>query len=74
MGGDKDGGTKGVRKETRNLRLKKCMDEYGPLKIRFEYNDKGTARVQMESSETYEYPSLISTFFDTHTYDGVFAI
>ncbi|GJR41458.1 hypothetical protein Tco_1217142 [Tanacetum coccineum] len=28
---------------------------------------------EMESSETHEYPSLISTFFDTHTYDGVFA-
>ncbi|GKC34899.1 ankyrin repeat-containing protein [Tanacetum coccineum] len=28
---------------------------------------------QMESSSTREYPSLILTFFDTHTYDGVFA-
>ncbi|GJZ53132.1 hypothetical protein Tco_0608017, partial [Tanacetum coccineum] len=28
---------------------------------------------QMESSATREYPSLISTFFDTHTYDGVLA-
>ncbi|GJZ71720.1 hypothetical protein Tco_0635571 [Tanacetum coccineum] len=27
----------------------------------------------MESSMTYEYPSHISTFFDNHTYDGVFA-
>ncbi|GJV43227.1 hypothetical protein Tco_1427763 [Tanacetum coccineum] len=41
-GGGRDGGNKGVRKETRILRLKKCIDEYGPLKIRFEYNDKGT--------------------------------
>ncbi|GKE74649.1 hypothetical protein Tco_1536690, partial [Tanacetum coccineum] len=29
--------------------------------------------VQKDSSTTREYPSLISTFFDTHTYDGVFA-
>nr|GEZ88718.1 hypothetical protein [Tanacetum cinerariifolium] len=41
-GGDKDGGSKGVWKETRNLRLKKCMDEYCSLKIGFEYNNKGT--------------------------------
>nr|GEW06435.1 hypothetical protein [Tanacetum cinerariifolium] len=41
-GGDKDGGSKGVRKETRNLRLKECVDEYGRLKIWFGYNDKGT--------------------------------
>nr|GEW84458.1 hypothetical protein [Tanacetum cinerariifolium] len=42
QGGDKDGGSKGVCKETRNLRLKKCMDEYGSLKIGFEYNNKET--------------------------------
>ncbi|GJW71960.1 hypothetical protein Tco_0128877 [Tanacetum coccineum] len=41
-GGSRDVGSKGVRKETRNLRLKKCVDEYGPLKNWFEYNDKGT--------------------------------
>ncbi|GJS29929.1 patatin-like protein 2 [Tanacetum coccineum] len=27
---------------------------------------------QMESSQTREYPSLIQTYFDTHTVDGVF--
>ncbi|GJT75674.1 hypothetical protein Tco_1042399 [Tanacetum coccineum] len=32
----------GVRKETRNLTLKKAVDEYGQLKIKFECNDKGT--------------------------------
>ncbi|GJR29465.1 hypothetical protein Tco_1105697 [Tanacetum coccineum] len=42
MGGGRDGGRKGLRKETRNLGLKKSVDEYGPLKIRFEYNNKGT--------------------------------
>ncbi|GKD78920.1 hypothetical protein Tco_1341541 [Tanacetum coccineum] len=41
-GGGKDGGSKGTRKETRNLRLKKVVDKYGPLKIQFEFNDKGT--------------------------------
>ncbi|GKG19446.1 hypothetical protein Tco_0376545, partial [Tanacetum coccineum] len=41
-GGGRDGGSKGTRKETRNLGLKKAVDEYGPLKIRFEFNDKGT--------------------------------
>ncbi|GJX30113.1 hypothetical protein Tco_0238192 [Tanacetum coccineum] len=36
------GGSKqGTHKETRNLWLKKVTDEYGPLKIRFEFNDKG---------------------------------
>nr|GEY01535.1 hypothetical protein [Tanacetum cinerariifolium] len=40
--GGRDGGRKGVRKETRNLELKKCVDEYCPLKIMFKYNDKGT--------------------------------
>nr|GEU56111.1 hypothetical protein [Tanacetum cinerariifolium] len=34
QGGGRDGGSKGTRKETRNLRLKACMDAYGPLKIR----------------------------------------
>nr|GEZ74360.1 hypothetical protein [Tanacetum cinerariifolium] len=42
MRGCRDGGRKGVRKETRNLELKKYVDEYCPLKIMFEYNDKGT--------------------------------
>ncbi|GJZ76293.1 hypothetical protein Tco_0640758, partial [Tanacetum coccineum] len=28
--------------------------------------------VQMESSETREYPSLIHTYFDTHTVDDIF--
>ncbi|GJS77100.1 hypothetical protein Tco_0726981, partial [Tanacetum coccineum] len=32
-GGGRDGGSKGTRKETRNLGLKKVLDEYGPLKI-----------------------------------------
>ncbi|GJY53027.1 hypothetical protein Tco_0444691 [Tanacetum coccineum] len=41
-GGGRDGRSKGIRKETRNLGLKKIMDEYGPLKIQFEWNDKGT--------------------------------
>ncbi|GKA88068.1 hypothetical protein Tco_0809832 [Tanacetum coccineum] len=41
-GGGRDGGSKGTRKETRNLGLKKVRDEYGPLKIQFEFNDKGT--------------------------------
>ncbi|GKE05315.1 hypothetical protein Tco_1397333 [Tanacetum coccineum] len=27
---------------------------------------------QMESSATREYPSLIQTYFDTHTVDGLF--
>ncbi|GKB40028.1 hypothetical protein Tco_0884970 [Tanacetum coccineum] len=36
-----DGGRNRVRKETRNLALKKAVDEYGPLKIKFECNDKG---------------------------------
>ncbi|GJR90720.1 hypothetical protein Tco_0214731 [Tanacetum coccineum] len=42
MGGDRDGGRKGVHKETKNLMLKKAVDEYGPLKIKFEWNDQGT--------------------------------
>ncbi|GJT59063.1 hypothetical protein Tco_0805750 [Tanacetum coccineum] len=29
--------------------------------------------VQMESSERHEYPSHISTFYDKHTHDGVWA-
>ncbi|GJS37882.1 hypothetical protein Tco_0536264 [Tanacetum coccineum] len=41
-GGGIDGGSNGTRKETRNLGLKIVVDEYGPLKIRFEFNDKGT--------------------------------
>ncbi|GJZ80041.1 hypothetical protein Tco_0644878 [Tanacetum coccineum] len=41
-GGGRDGRSKGIRKETMNLGLKKITDEYGPLKIRFEWNDKGT--------------------------------
>ncbi|GKE88809.1 hypothetical protein Tco_1566284 [Tanacetum coccineum] len=40
-GGSRDGGTKAIRKETRNLEFKKVTDEYGPLKIWFEFNDKG---------------------------------
>ncbi|GJW81770.1 hypothetical protein Tco_0145745 [Tanacetum coccineum] len=32
-GGDRDRGSKGTRKETRSLRLKKVLDEYGLLKI-----------------------------------------
>ncbi|GKB98948.1 hypothetical protein Tco_0985085 [Tanacetum coccineum] len=35
-------------------------------------NAQNQARSMMESFETHEYPSLISTFFDTHTYEGVF--
>ncbi|GJU13175.1 copia protein [Tanacetum coccineum] len=108
--GGRGGGRKGTRKETRNIRLKKVTDEYGPLKIRFKFNDKGTmlhlgenyawwsnlvgelireypmqrARSsagrdpahwlssEISSSETCEYPSLIQTFFDTHTYGGEF--
>ncbi|GKB08659.1 hypothetical protein Tco_0836971 [Tanacetum coccineum] len=31
-----------------------------------------TTRIPMESSETREYPSLIQTYFDTHTIDSVF--
>ncbi|GJU50631.1 hypothetical protein Tco_1220186 [Tanacetum coccineum] len=123
-GGGRDGGSKGTRKETKNLRLKKVTDEYGLLKIRFEFNDKGTMLhlgensagwsnlvgelvreysmyypscrsecsklgkeqgllagrdpavlrdQQIENSVTREYPSLIQTFFDTHTYGGEFA-
>nr|GEU35101.1 hypothetical protein [Tanacetum cinerariifolium] len=82
-GGSRDGGSKGARKETKNLGLKKVTDEYGPLKIRFEFNDKGTmlhlgensARWSnlMESFAIREYPSLIQTFFDTHTYGDEFA-
>ncbi|GKE22938.1 hypothetical protein Tco_1434450 [Tanacetum coccineum] len=40
--GGKDGGRKGVLKETRNLVLKKAVDEYGVKKIKFEWNDQGT--------------------------------
>ncbi|GJR74426.1 hypothetical protein Tco_0086791 [Tanacetum coccineum] len=39
--GGKDRGSKGTHKETRNLKLKKVMDKYGPLKIRFNFKDKG---------------------------------
>ncbi|GJU27268.1 reverse transcriptase domain-containing protein [Tanacetum coccineum] len=110
-GGGKDGGRKGVRKETMILALKKDVDEYGPLKIKFEWNDQGMMlqigpntvwwsnfigelvrdfrcntlpgvlsrsprrRTSKEDScfEIHEYPSLISTFYDTHTYDSVWA-
>ncbi|GJU93727.1 hypothetical protein Tco_1318483, partial [Tanacetum coccineum] len=118
-GGGRDGGSKGTRKETKNLVLKKVTDEYGLLKIRFEFNDKGTMLhlgenstgwsnligelvreysirskcsklgkeqgllaskdpvvlrdQQIKSSVTREYPSLIQTFFDTHTYGGELA-
>ncbi|GJW00862.1 hypothetical protein Tco_1556113 [Tanacetum coccineum] len=166
-GGGRDGGKKGVHEETKNLVLKKALDEYSPLKIKFEWNDQGTmlqigpnavwwsnlvdklvrefllyylswsaiekskkahiivrlmkgieqhfaklysdnkctlkrlywnvrpdetrdvemirarppsngSRLlvvlrdqQMESSESHEYPSLISSFYDTYTHDGV---
>ncbi|GKF50989.1 hypothetical protein Tco_0147456, partial [Tanacetum coccineum] len=49
-GGGRDGRSKGIRKETRNLVLKKITDEYGPLKIRFEWNDKGTMLHLSENS------------------------
>ncbi|GKB05969.1 hypothetical protein Tco_0834202 [Tanacetum coccineum] len=35
------GSRQGTHKETRNLGLKKVTDEHSPLKIRFEFNDKG---------------------------------
>ncbi|GJY86540.1 hypothetical protein Tco_0500566 [Tanacetum coccineum] len=40
--GGRKAGRLGTRGETRNLRLKKLMDEWGPQKIRFEFNDRGT--------------------------------
>ncbi|GJW23376.1 hypothetical protein Tco_0033998, partial [Tanacetum coccineum] len=74
-GDDRDGGRKGVHKETRNLGLKKSMNEYGPLKIRFERNNASSQAqcCMMERSEIHEYPSLILTFYNTYTYDGVWA-
>ncbi|GJX89681.1 hypothetical protein Tco_0341695, partial [Tanacetum coccineum] len=41
MGG-KRAGRLGTREETRNLGLRKITDEWGPQKIRFEFNDRGT--------------------------------
>ncbi|GKD60867.1 hypothetical protein Tco_1298376, partial [Tanacetum coccineum] len=38
----REAGRLGTSGETRNLGLKKITDEWGPLKIRFEWNDKGT--------------------------------
>ncbi|GJY08362.1 hypothetical protein Tco_0375416 [Tanacetum coccineum] len=35
-------GRLGTHGKTRNIGLKKVTDEYGPLKIQFEFNDKGT--------------------------------
>ncbi|GKC83366.1 hypothetical protein Tco_1139083, partial [Tanacetum coccineum] len=38
----RDGGGKGVRKETKNLALYKSVEEYGPQEILFEWKDKKT--------------------------------
>ncbi|GKE44917.1 hypothetical protein Tco_1472201, partial [Tanacetum coccineum] len=66
--GGRDGGSKGTHKETRNLGLKKVMDEYGPLKIQFEFNDKGTMLHLVENSARWsnlvgelvrEYPDVL---------------
>nr|GEZ20818.1 hypothetical protein [Tanacetum cinerariifolium] len=40
--GGKGGGRQRTRKETKNLGIKKITDEWDPLKIQFEWNDKGT--------------------------------
>nr|GEW43536.1 hypothetical protein [Tanacetum cinerariifolium] len=109
--GGRKAGRMHTRKETRNLGLRKIIDELGPIPperkagvlgkigIRFWSDPKNMARcaqnarnrakstvvcrqgsrtlatlrdMQMQSSATQEYPSLIQTFFDTHTVGGVF--
>ncbi|GKB40957.1 hypothetical protein Tco_0885899, partial [Tanacetum coccineum] len=40
--GGRKAGRLNTRGETRNLRLRKIMDQWGPKKIRFEFNDRGT--------------------------------
>ncbi|GKA60817.1 hypothetical protein Tco_0760224 [Tanacetum coccineum] len=39
-GGDMNGGRKGVRKEIRNIKLKRAVKGYGPQQINFEWKDK----------------------------------
>ncbi|GJV13082.1 hypothetical protein Tco_1354623 [Tanacetum coccineum] len=48
--GGRGGDRQGTRKETRKIGLNKVTDEYGPLKIRFEFNDKGTMLHLSENS------------------------
>ncbi|GKA56355.1 reverse transcriptase domain-containing protein, partial [Tanacetum coccineum] len=40
--GGRKSGRLGTRGETRNLELRRITDQWGPQKIRFEFNDKGT--------------------------------
>ncbi|GKF38930.1 hypothetical protein Tco_0118991, partial [Tanacetum coccineum] len=40
--GGRAAGRLGTHDETRNLGLNKIVDEWGSLKIRFEWNDRGT--------------------------------
>ncbi|GKA07613.1 hypothetical protein Tco_0686837 [Tanacetum coccineum] len=106
--GGRKAGRLHTRQETRNLGLKKIIDDKGPVPIRFEWDDKKTmmplgdhashwsnylgeliremplyypswqkvpierkaafvTKIELESLETREYPSLIDTFFVTHT-------
>ncbi|GJW75006.1 hypothetical protein Tco_0134376 [Tanacetum coccineum] len=61
------GGSKqGTHKETRNLWLKKVTDEYGPLKIRFEFNDKGMTLHLSENFTRNDYMGLdLSTLLES---------
>ncbi|GJU91858.1 hypothetical protein Tco_1304281 [Tanacetum coccineum] len=40
--GGRDGGRKGVRQATRNIALKKAVENYGPREINFEWKDQKT--------------------------------
>nr|GEU31738.1 hypothetical protein [Tanacetum cinerariifolium] len=79
LGGRKTGMLHTIQ-ETRNLKLKKITDDKGPrdaFVLPFfpaERKEAIVTKIGMESSSTREYPSLIYTFFVTHTVDGVFML
>ncbi|GJW77880.1 reverse transcriptase domain-containing protein, partial [Tanacetum coccineum] len=83
--GGKRAGRLHTRQETRNLGLKAITDKSSPVLIRElplhypswrqmppERKAGVVEKIGMETSATREYPSLIHTFFLTHTVGGVF--
>nr|GEU68139.1 EF-hand domain pair [Tanacetum cinerariifolium] len=81
--GGRKAGRLHTRQETRNLGLKKITDDKGPVltremplyypswkKVPTERKATILTKIGMESSATREYPSLIHTFFVTHTVNG----